>query len=484
MSKKENLGKNVILNIIKTCTTVLFPLITYPYISRVLQPANIGKFNFSSSYVNYFSLLASLGISTYAIRECSKYRENKEELSKVSSEFFSINLYTTIFAYLVLAITLIFFDSLSSYKTLIIILSTSILFTTIGVDWVNTVMGDFSFLTIRTIVFQIVSIMLMFIFVKDTNDYVNYAIITTISSSGANIVNYFYIKRYCNIQFTNKINWGKHLKPILFLFVMLLAQSIFSNLDITMLGLIVGDYEVGLYSTAVKITNIVSQIPVAILWVYLPRLTTQFKENAIDELNKTLKAIFNIVVTLSFPCVAGCICLSKEIVIIIGGEAYLGSQIPLCVLMLFFFVKIFGEYFLGNMILLPGGKEKKFMQICILTVIIDAVFNLFLIPNYGATGASAATLLAGIITLPFYYHAKPSFIELAYIKDEILKPLIGCGAIVLICYICKIVLFNLFSITFGSITLSIISYFFIELVLNNTIVVEVKNTIKIKLTKK
>ena len=152
--KQISLKKNSILNVIKTVSSVIFPLITFPYVSRVLLPVNVGKVNFGSSFVSYFSLIATLGITTYAIRECSAVREDRNELSTKASEIFSINICTTIVAYALLILSLLAFRELDSYRCLIVIQCTSILFITLGADWLNSAMEDFKYITLRTVFFR------------------------------------------------------------------------------------------------------------------------------------------------------------------------------------------------------------------------------------------------------------------------------------------------------------------------------------------
>ena len=131
MIEKRNIKINSILNMIKTISSIFFPLITFPYISRVLKPENIGKLNFASSFVSYFTLIATLGITTYAIRECSAIRENRNKLEKISSQIFSINLCTTIISYIAMFVILIIFRQFDSYRTIIIIQSMTIIFITL-----------------------------------------------------------------------------------------------------------------------------------------------------------------------------------------------------------------------------------------------------------------------------------------------------------------------------------------------------------------
>lgn len=157
--------KNTVLNIIKSICTVVFPLITFPYISRTLLADGVGKINFGNSVVSYFFLFASLGVATYALKECAQNRNRREDLSKTASEIFSINMTSTILSYVVLVLLLVFARPLHNYRFLIVIQSTGILFNTLGAEWINSAMEDFTYITLRSIFFQGLSIVLMFIFV-------------------------------------------------------------------------------------------------------------------------------------------------------------------------------------------------------------------------------------------------------------------------------------------------------------------------------
>ena len=245
---------NAVLNAIKQLLAVIFPLITVPYASRILQKANYGKINFSSSIVNYIVLIAALGISTYAIREGASIRNEKKKLSKFQNEVFTINIYSTLLSYLILIALLMFSVSLKEYRLLMIIQSTSIVFTTLGADWINSIHEDYLFITVRYIVVQIISIICLFLFVKDTNDYVIYAMISTFSSVGGNVFNIIYIrKKYAHLRLVKECNFKKHMKPIMLLFCNAIAITIYVNSDTTILGFFKGDGAVGIYAIAAKL---------------------------------------------------------------------------------------------------------------------------------------------------------------------------------------------------------------------------------------
>lgn len=482
MSEKS-IKVNSILNVIKTISNIIFPLITFPYISRVLQPENVGKVNFGSSFVSYFSLIASLGITTYAIRECSAVRGDKKKLGERASQIFSINVCTTIVAYVLLGLSLIFFRKLDSYRTLIIIQSTAILFTTWGADWLNSAMEDFKFITIRSIGFQFISLILMFILVHQPEDYLKYAAITVLSSCGANITNILYRRKYCTVRFTKDMHWQEHFTPILLLFVMILAQTIFNSSDITMLGLMKGDTEVGLYSTAVKITNLVSQVIVSLLWVAMPRLSKYFSDGDYDKINEMLKKIFQAFISLGLPAAIGCICLSKEAILLIAGNDYVGAAPSLIILMIGFLFNLVGGSFLGNMVLLPSKREGVFMTIFCIATATNLVLNYFMIPLWGSIAASLTTTFSYFLIMIMCVLTKDKRIRVIGSLRTIISSLLGCFSIVIICIVAKGLFSSLLLVLLFGTGMSIIVYGIVQMVMKNEFVNGLINSLKYRLNK-
>ena len=484
MQKQKSLKTNSVLNILKTVSAIIFPLITFPYVSRVLQPENIGKVNFSGTYVGYFSLIASLGVATYAVRECAAVRDNRKNLSLVASEIFSINVCTTVIAYILLAISLILFRQLDNYRTLIYIQSSTILFATWGADWLNSAMEDFKYITIRSIFFQCVSLILTFALIKSPDDYLNYAVISVLSSSGANLSNVFYRRKYCELRFTLNMQVQKHLKPILLLFVMILAQTVFNSADITMLGLSCGDTEVGIYSTAYRIKSIIVQVVSSLAVVMMPRMSYYFAEDDWDKINRMLKKVLSVMVTIGFPCIAGCVSLSDDIVRLVGGTEYADASIPLKILMLSFIIDIFGGNFLGNMICIPIKQEKVFMEACCVAAGVNVILNYLLIPIVGATAAAFTSGIAALVILIWLLLKKDKRVRIDYILDVIKMPVIGAIAIVLFCSITKVFKFGFWISLIIKIGGSVVLYGVIQLIAHNPVVVDMLNLILKKMERK
>ena len=331
---KKSMSLNAVMNALKTLMGVIFPLITFPYASNVLQVENLGKVNFANSVCGYFLLFAGLGISSYAVREGSKYVNDREKLSAFSSEMFSINMITAVIAYLALFVTMLCSAKLRGYTDLLLIMSLQIFFTTIGTEWIFTIFEEYTYITVRGMIFQILSFAALFLFVKNQSDYCIYAGISVFASVGSNVLNYFRARRYCAIHFTWKIDWKTHLKPIMIIFASTLATTLYVSSDTTILGILGSDYNVGIYAVAGKIYGIVKNLLSAVLVVSIPRLSHYAGVGAKKEFNQLFNNIFSALMVVVAPAVIGLILLSREVVLFISGESYLDAVQPLQILSL------------------------------------------------------------------------------------------------------------------------------------------------------
>lgn len=477
---QKSLKVNTVYNIIKTIASVIFPLITFPYVSRVLLPGNIGKVNYAASVVSYFTLIAALGMTTYAVRECARARSDRENLDHVASELFSINLCTTLISYILLAVTLIAFRKFDAYRSLIVIQATAILFTTLGADWLNSAMEDFRYITLRYVVFQLLSLAAMFTFVKTQDDYVKYALITVIASSGANVVNIFYRRKFCRVRFTTDMHLEKHIRPILAFFAMVLSVTIFANADTTMLGLMCGDYQVGIYSTAHKINHLVSQVVQSIIIVLMPRLSVYFDNNDFENANKLLRKLLGFNITLGLPCVVGLIMVASDAVIAFAGPEYAESAVVMRIMILSFAFSLVGGSFLGNGVLLPMGKEKYYMIVCLITAGCNIILNYIFIPFFQASAAAATTAFNGFLIFILLLFRVDKRIRIERIGQVFLSPVLGCAAIVGVCLALRGVP-NLVVRLLASVGSSVAVYGIILLAMKNEFAMEIIGAVRRKL---
>lgn len=456
--EKKSLKINLILNVVKTICTMCFPIITFPYISRVIRATNYGKVNFSSSIISYFSLIAALGITTYAIREGAKLRNNRNEFNKFACEIFTINLLMSIISYVLLIIVYSYWSKLHNYTNLIIIQSTIIIFNTLGVEWIYSIYENYFYITIRSIVVQVISLLMLFIFVKNEKDYIIYAGIIVFANVGANLFNFIYAKKYCDLRVTKDIKLRKHLKPMIILFFSNLTITLYANFDITILGVFCNDFIIGIYGIAVKIYLIIKQLIFAAITVTLPRLS-YYKTNSASQYSELLKILKKVIVYFTLPITVGVIILSKEIIILLSGTEYISSYISLSILSIAFIPSIFATIY-GNGVLLLNNAENKILISTLIGGIINVILNIILIPIFSEKAAATTTVISEIIVAILNISFSKKFIE----KDKetskyIFKSSCGCIIILIICLFIKMIKFNVITTIIISVFLSVISYF-------------------------
>lgn len=464
--KESSIQSNTIYNAIKSAAAIVFPLISFPYASRVLLTESMGKVSYGNSIVSYFTLIATLGITTYAVRECAKVRNNAEELSRTASQLYSINILTTVAAYVLLAATLLFARPLENYRFLIVMQSMTILFTTLGTEWLNTAMEDFRYITIRTVFFQVLAIVLLITFVHSPEDYLIYALINVVSASGSNIVNIFYRRKYCRIRFTTHMDLKKHMPPILLLFSMVLSQTIYVNSDVTIIGLFRGDHEVGLYNTAVKIYNIVNTMVSSVAFVVMPKLSMWFAQKNYKEINKLLRYGMNFIIVLGLPCIVGINVAAGGIVELIAGADYAAATPALHVLTIALAASLLSG-FMGNLIMIPSGREKVCLKASICSAVVNLILNLIFIPRFGFVAAACTTAVAELVGCFMQLPKVEKEIQLGKIWTMVGAPLCGSAAIVVIGICVKALVKNVIMCTCLTICVSAVAYLAILIIMRH-----------------
>lgn len=474
--KHRSLALNAFLNSLRSIFNILFPLITFPYVSRKLSVSGIGIYNFSNSIVSYFLLIAALGISTYAIREGAKYRDNTKKITQFASEVFTINIWSTVIAYILLFLSLIIFQKLRNYSLCILIFSLQIFFTTIGTEWIYQIYEDYTYITIRSIIFQILSIILLFVFVKKTQDYLNYAAITVFSAVGSNILNFVHARKYCHIHIILIFNWKKHIVPILVLFAAGIANMIYVNSDITLLGLMKNNYIVGIYSVSSKIYSLVKTLISALLIVTIPRLALLLGKKRIKEYKNILAKLTNTLVVLALPASVGLFMLAKEVILIISGSNYLRAISSLQVLCFAYIFSILA-WILSDCVLIPAKREKKVLVSMTASAILNIFLNIVLIPFWDENATAISTVLAEMCMFIMNYHYSKDIVNDVFRSKELLNnfvtSIVGCVGIVIVCLLCNIGWQSMLLKTVFSVVLSVIIYGAILVLLNNKVALSI-----------
>lgn len=460
---------NTTLNIVKQLCTVLFPLITIPYVTRTLQVTNYGKVNFSSSVISYFILLASFGMNNYVIREGGQIRTNNNEFSDFANEVFSINCITTFISYVVLIFLLLFSAKVKEYTLLILIQSIAIILNTLGANWINSIFEDYLFITVRYIVMQIIAFIGLFMFVHGPEDYIVYTIIHVLATAGGNLLNIFYIRKYAKLKIVKNINYKKHLVPLLLFFCNEVALTIYVNSDITILGVLKEEQDVGIYSLAVKIYTAVKTILNSIIVVSIPRLAFYLGEDQIDKYKQLCKKVFTSTLTLLFPAIVGMFFLSSELLLIISGEEYIAGSLSFKILSITLLFSVFVGFY-GCCVLIPKRQEKICLIASFIGSMLNICLNFILIPYISYNGAALTTLLAeALVCVIYMFNCKKHIENVVEIRD-LISVILGCCAIVVICCIGKKTIDDLYIRVILEISISVIAYFLFQILSGNSIV--------------
>lgn len=419
----KSLKLNFLMNVMLTMSSFVFPLITFPYISRILLPIGTGKVSFATSIVTYFSMFAQLGIPTYGIRACARVRDSREKLTRTAQELLGINLIMSVISYVVLFILLFTVPKFRAEKNLYVILSFTIILTAIGMEWLYKALEQYTYITIRSVIFKFMALIAMFLLVHKQKDYVVYGGITIFAASASNVLNLLNAHKYIDLKPIGNYNFKRHMKPILIFFAMSCATTIYTNLDTVMLGFMSTDTDVGYYNAAVKIKVILVSIVTSLGTVLLPRASYYIQQGKLDEFRRITKKALNFVILLAMPLMLYFIYYAKEGIYFLSGNAYSGSIVPMQVIMPTLLL-IGITNILGIQILVPMGREKVVLYSEIAGAIVDIIVNALLIPKYASTGAAIGTLVAEFAVLVVQYwslknEVRDSFKQIHYIKIAI-----------------------------------------------------------------
>lgn len=412
MNKQKSMVINFIYNFLYTSLNIIFPLITLPYASRIIGVSGIGKVNFSNSIVNYFLIFASLGIPNYGIMAIAKLRDDTKKLSKTFSEIFFINIISTWICVVTYYLMIFKINYFHNNFCLFIISGLLIILNTFNIDWLYNGLEEYRYITVRSIVFKILSLVLLFTTVRNESDYIFYALVNVVALGGNNIINMINSRKIVKLKFKN-LNLQKHLKSIIMLLSIQIAVNIYINLDTTMLGVLAGNVSVGLYSNAIKINKIIVILLTSVSTILLPRLSYYVKQNNISKFNATTNKALKIIMLLSIPTMIGTFFLSDNIIKIMFGNDFLPAIITMRILSPLIVILSIGNLF-GTQILMTMGEEKKLLISVTVGAIVNFVLNYNIIPRMQQNGAALSSVIAEFIVMLIQV-----ILAIKYIKIEI-----------------------------------------------------------------
>lgn len=457
MYEKKSIKLNAFLSVFKQLFSILFPMITFPYATRILGAANYGKYTFSLSVVNYISYIAAAGILRYAIRECARVREDKVKLQKLVNEIFTINVISTCIAFSVLFGLLFFVPMLKVYTPYILVLSLSVLFTTLGTDWINSAFEDYFYITIRYILCQLVAICLLFVLVKSTDNLLEYSIVSVTAAVLANALNIIHIRKTLGIVPTLCMSkeLAVHIKPIVYLFVCTIATFIYINSDVTILGIFKDDTAVGYYGVSTQFYQLVKQLINAAFVVVIPRISNELASDKLKA-QERYNDILILTILLVIPSSIGMYMVREKLILVFAGVEYIRASSSLGILALAIVPAMLANFFI-NIVMIPLKREREVTIATILSALINVALNFVLVPRFAENAAAFTTLLAELTMLivALFFCRTIRFIN---IVRTILVGLIGGLLIMIVCTIVNFFVSNIILNLFLSISISVVVY--------------------------
>ena len=477
---KQSIKKNGILYTIKAISSLLLPLITFPYASRILTPTGIGKVNFVLNIISYFSLFAGLGVHSYSIREATKIRDDRIALSQFMQEVTLIRFVSTLVFFILFLTSLFIIPKFADYLPMFFLASFNLFFSFLDIGWIYHAEEEFEFITIRTLLFQFLTIIILFTLVKTKDDLIKYLGINILTTVGANLLSFIYAKKYVYFLPKQKLAIKQHLKPIFLFWSINLVSSIYTMLDTTMLGFLTNDTEIGFYSASTKLSHMVLTLITSLTTVLLPRLSYYKEKKLNDDLYNLFNKALAFSLFLSLPCTLGLIILSRPLILALSGTAYLPA-VPVMKTISPIIIMISTTSLVGSVFFTAINKEKyAFYSIC-LGAALNLICNSILIPKYGALGAAYGSVIAETTVCIFQVSVAQTYIYKKQLLMHAIKTLTACAVMAGIAFILlKHIQHTVFQLIIIPAAGACI-YALISILLKNHIALNIANSIKAKL---
>ncbi len=395
---------NMLMNVLLTMSSIVFPLITLPYVTRVLGPEGIGKVYFASSAIAFFSIFAEIGIPVYGIRACARVRDDRTELTRTAHEILIINAAACIAVYAVFAVCLMVVPRFTQDRLLLTVMSSTMILNSVGAEWLYKALEKYTYITVRSLIFKTAALIFIFAMVQQRSDYVVYGFLTISAAAASNIVNLILLHRHIDMTPTGRPDLRKHIPGMLALFSLAAATTIYANLDIAFLDLIRGDHSAGLYGVAVKIKLVLVNLITSVSAVLLPRVSFLAGKGEKHEYLDLLRNTMTGVNAISLPVVCFFVLYADRCIMVLAGSEFAGAVMPMRIIMpTVFFIGI--SNIIGMQMLIPMGREKAVSYAAWIGAVTDLALNAVLIPKFDASGAAAATLAAEILVMTYLVRA-------------------------------------------------------------------------------
>lgn len=469
----NSIKKNYFYNIILTLINIAYPLITAPYVSRILGASNLGKVIEMQTLTNILMFISFFGVQTYGIREIAKNNINKKNLTKVFSELIIIQFVFTLVALLIYLFLCFIHYRETTNLSMLVIYFISLFFNCFSVDWVYSGIEKFKYITLRNLVIKIASLILIFIFVKKASDYTMYGLLIVIATICVNIVSISYVIK--TVQFTySNLNIKRHLNKLVYFFITSMTWAVYGLMDQIVLGAISNYESVAFLNRGKQILTLVITFTNSLSNVLLPRLTNYYSNNRRLYL-KTINKSINLIFMICLPTIGGITLLAKDVMYLLGGNEFASAYKVLVVMSPWLIICSLAT-FTDNQISIPTGNEKITTVASISVATVSLMLNFILIPKYSYIGSAFAYVIAELVGLVIQVILTKLKVNYKIINKNKVRYLVST---IIMCFeimILKKIIFNSLLRIIIIIPFSMLVYFFILIILRDEII----NTKKLK----
>lgn len=473
----KSLAKNSIYNIVYQLLSLIFPLLSSMYVARIILEDGVGKVAYAQNIASYFTAIALLGFPAYGIREIAKVKEDRAVCSQTFFELFSINAVSTTIASVLYIILLACTDSFQSELPLYLCAGMAVWLNYANIDWFYQGKEEYGYITIRSLFIKAISLTVLVFFVKQKDDYVFYALISSCGTACNYILNLFHARKYITVDFDlKKIRLKKHIRPLLVLTIASFLGNIYNKVDVTMLGMMSGNAVVGYYSNAHKIILILVSCCIAVTTVFMPRLSYYYENDPVA-LNKLLNFGIKLLIVIVVPATVGLALLASDAMVVLYGEAFRPAGETLALFAPMLLIRPIGDL-LCYQLLISVGKEQKRIYTSFIATVVNIVLNYLLIPQWQQNGAAVASVVSEVIMNGMLLTDVMRSAEIKIEKQFLLKTIIATCVMVVGLFTIKSVFQHEMQIMLCSVLIGGELYFLMSVILKNEVIVDLLSQVK------
>lgn len=392
-SVKKNFGYNLIL----TISNYIFPLLTYPYVSRVLGVTRIGSCNFIDGIINYLVLFAAMGIGSYGVREIARCRDNQKQRDEVFTNLVLLNFIGTFIGVIILVVCTLWVPYFSDYKPFLWVGLIKLIFSAFLIEWFFQGIQDFKYVTIRSVIVRSLYVLAVFIFVRNENDTVLYFLICSLTVVMNATINWAYSRKFRSLSLSY-LNFAKYIIPVLVFGYYRILTSMYTTFNTVFLGFSSGDTEVGYFSTATKLYGIIMAVFTALTTVMVPKVTEMLSEKRFAELQSIANEIFSLLTIFSIPIIMISQFCAPDIIAIIAGPGYEGAITPFRIV-IFMLLVIGMEQIVIQQFLMASTSNKSIFLVSTTGAVVGIGLNFLLTPSMGAIGSAISWSISELSVL-------------------------------------------------------------------------------------